>query len=312
MAQDLQSGRFLPFASFDGATNMAIDEAILECHLQGLVPATLRLYGFAPPAVSIGHGQRLEAKTVRFIESKGFTVVRRPTGGRAVLHLNDLTYSFICSSKNESGKSVSAQGSDEPSASSSRSLQVTANGDSLQKHTTGVVAPVSPVPNALVSQSVAEAYRQICRGLIAALAQLDVELELGASKANYRHSKDCFAVTTAADLHYQGKKLVGSAQLRRKNAVLQHGSLILNQPQGLMSELLGGTDLVGPELNGAAVRHANLVELVGQELSMAKLQQAFLKGFEEAFALKFQVAELTTVERQLVGNLREKYEVAPS
>ena len=91
--------RLIDFESFDAATNMAVDEAILEAHLDGLVPPTLRFYGWAPPAVSICYGQKLPEKVRQKIIARGFDVVRRPTGGRAVLHLDELTYSFVGSGK---------------------------------------------------------------------------------------------------------------------------------------------------------------------------------------------------------------------
>src|SRR5437879_3230829 len=87
--------RFIPCASYDGCTNMAIDEAILDAHIAGDAAPTLRLYFFAPPAVTIGLSQKMPPELVQSIEARGIDVVRRPTGGRAVLHLNDLTYSFV-------------------------------------------------------------------------------------------------------------------------------------------------------------------------------------------------------------------------
>jgi lipoate-protein ligase A len=249
--------RFIPFANFTASTNMAIDEAILQTHVQGFAPPTLRLYGFAPPAVSFGHGQRVSPKVIGSFESKGFAVVRRPSGGRAVLHFHDLTYSFICSSKSE--------------------------------------------PGGLVNHSVKRAYHEICLGLINALAELGAEVEMGESESNHRQTQDCFAVTTGADLHHRGRKIIGSAQLRRKNAVLQHGSLILNQPQGLMAELLGGAS------NENVIRHANLWDLLGQEVPMQKLENAFMRGFEKAFNLRGQVSGLTKAELDLAKQLEEKY-----
>lgn len=242
MLHHLKSPRFIRFASFDAATNMAIDEAILDSHLEGLVPATLRLYGFAPPAVSIGHGQRIDAETLRSIESKGFTVVRRPTGGRAVLHFNDLTYSFICSSKHEANALVTEPGQRKLVLSTSENV-----GTEPRQGGAGSLS-ARRATSVLVSQSVSEAYRQICGGLICTLARFGLEVELGQSQSNYRHSQDCFQVTTGADLHVKGRKVIGSAQLRRKGAILQHGSLLLNQPQGLMSELLNKKAVKGAQL----------------------------------------------------------------
>lgn len=87
--------RFIRYSNHDGATNMATDEAILEARIAKQAPPTLRLYGFAPPAVTIGLSQKMTTEVMESIQRSGFDVIRRPTGGRAVLHLDDLTYSFV-------------------------------------------------------------------------------------------------------------------------------------------------------------------------------------------------------------------------
>jgi lipoate-protein ligase A len=76
-----------------GATNMAIDEALLASRRDGTGPATLRLYRWAVPTVSMGRFQRAEQVDFESCGARGFDVVRRPTGGRGVLHDDELTYS---------------------------------------------------------------------------------------------------------------------------------------------------------------------------------------------------------------------------
>lgn len=79
-----------------GALNMAVDDVLLDAARQGGGPI-LRTYGWHPPAVSIGYGQRAdEAIDVERCQELGIDIVRRPTGGRAVLHWRELTYSFHC------------------------------------------------------------------------------------------------------------------------------------------------------------------------------------------------------------------------
>ena len=75
--------------------NMAIDEAVLLGVMDGSSPSTLRLYSFSPPAVTIGRFQRLPEELRRRAETHGLAVVRRPTGGRAVVHGSDLSYSVV-------------------------------------------------------------------------------------------------------------------------------------------------------------------------------------------------------------------------
>jgi lipoate-protein ligase A len=79
----------------DGATNMAVDEAILHAVASGDAPPTLRLYAWNPPTLSLGRGQAVEDVQRQAVEAAGYDLVRRPTGGRAILHVDELTYSVV-------------------------------------------------------------------------------------------------------------------------------------------------------------------------------------------------------------------------
>ena len=92
------SWRFLPIETNDGLTNMAIDEAILEARIKGIVPNTVRLYQWSPSTVTIGKHQSLSLEVDRGeINKRGFQLVRRITGGGAVLHAEsmEITYSVV-------------------------------------------------------------------------------------------------------------------------------------------------------------------------------------------------------------------------
>ncbi len=263
--------RLIPYSVHDAADNMAIDEAILDAHLDGSVTPTLRLYGWQPRAVSIGYGQKLSNTIESRMKSRGYDVVRRPTGGRAVLHEFELTYSFV----------GSAGGADDFGGA--------------------------------LSDSVIGAYKQICQGLILAFKELGVELELGESSSNYKNAQDCFLATTSADLHYQGKKMIGSAQLRRKSAVLQHGSILLNQPQDLMNLLLKeGESTQGESSKTEIQRHANLFEILGEPVSIPRLQEVMKIGFESAFSNQYDIENLKDQELELAQQYRPRYQVACS
>jgi lipoate-protein ligase A len=77
----------------DGATNMAADQAILDAVVEGASPPTLRFYAWAPPCLSLGRGQPLADADQEACRAAGVDIVRRPTGGRAILHTDELTYS---------------------------------------------------------------------------------------------------------------------------------------------------------------------------------------------------------------------------
>src|SRR5512142_460873 len=73
---------------------MAIDEAIGRAVAERVTAPTLRFYAWAPPCVSLGRNQPLEAVDAARCAARGYAIVRRPTGGRAILHTDELTYSI--------------------------------------------------------------------------------------------------------------------------------------------------------------------------------------------------------------------------
>ena len=92
----MDAWRFLDTGFSDGATNMAIDEAILEGVARGTSSQTVRVFGWRPPAVSTGHSQDPSRELdLDACARAGVDVVRRPTGGRAVLHFGELTYAVV-------------------------------------------------------------------------------------------------------------------------------------------------------------------------------------------------------------------------
>lgn len=76
-----------------GAWNMALDEALLKSAAERTVIPTLRLFNWDPAALSLGFAQPYSDVDLRSLEEKGWDLVRRPTGGRAILHIDELTYS---------------------------------------------------------------------------------------------------------------------------------------------------------------------------------------------------------------------------
>ena len=170
---------------------MAIDSWLLEQHRLGLHPPTLRFYRWLPVAISLGfHQQRYPEPWKSLVwNDQPVELVRRPSGGRAVLHQGDLTYAVIASG---------------------------------------------------FSGSRTQAYREICAFLISGWRALGVELTYGEAGRGYIHNPNCFGTATGADLVTpDGVKLVGSAQLRRDRAILQHGSMQLTTDPGLFHQVFG-------------------------------------------------------------------------
>lgn len=173
--------RFINTGVQDAALNMAIDEAILLHHLRGEVPPTLRVFRWSQPSISLGRFQSVEREIeLEYCQQQGIALVRRPTGGRAVYHRDEFTYSIVIGKRD------------------------------------GVPSGVVP------------AYSYLAQGLLAALAALGVAAEMSDEHVNKRPSAACFASSTQADLTAGGFKLVGSAQVWKDDALLQQGSLPLD------------------------------------------------------------------------------------
>lgn len=95
---NLQPGdpwRVIRHAAASGPYNMAVDEAIAQAVAAGLVLPTLRFYAWDPPCVSLGRNQPVKGVDLARIAERGYGIVRRPTGGRAILHTDEMTYSMI-------------------------------------------------------------------------------------------------------------------------------------------------------------------------------------------------------------------------
>ena len=91
-----QPWRFVDTGAHDAASNMALDEALLVMHEAGTVPPTLRVYGWCQPALSLGYAQNVQQEVdLAACHAQGVAVIRRPTGGRAVLHDQEVTYSVV-------------------------------------------------------------------------------------------------------------------------------------------------------------------------------------------------------------------------
>lgn len=280
--------RLIPYGVFDAVTNMAIDEALLELHLQGKTPATLRFYGWEPPAVSFGYSQKVSPRTAEKVRAAGYDAVRRPTGGRAVLHEGELTYCFVGAGPKQDGIDFRP---DAEIAGAAPSYWLEQG---------------SPYEGFLPG-SINQAYKEICDALIYGLRELGVAASLGRSNSAYKDYEDCFQATTQADLQFEGKKIVGSAQLRRRHGVLQHGSIMINQSQTKLSEIFALAEREKTEESQSETpdRHCNLIDVLAGGYDRTTLEEAIGRGFTRKFNCHFAVYELTDEEMEFVEELKK-------
>lgn len=182
---------FRPYSVLPGAENMKIDEELLNSAInEKLNYPIFRLYGWSPACVSLGRNQNDNFIDTKVLKSKGIDVVRRLTGGRALLHDDEITYSFIC--------------------------------------------PVSYLKN---GEHVVSSYKEISQILIDKFKTIGIDLSFGESKPVKTGFDYCMLISTGADLCFNGKKLIGSAQCRKAGYILQHGSILYNFDENLIEEI---------------------------------------------------------------------------
>jgi lipoate-protein ligase A len=239
----------------DGPTNMAVDQAIMEAVAAERVPPTLRFYAWQPACLSLGYTQPLADIDWKRLAARGWDLVRRLTGGRSILHADELTYSVT--------------------------LQA---------------------GNPIVAGSIVESYRNLSRALLWGLQHLGANA--GADKRVEQMPRDkgpvCFEVPSHYEITVDGKKLVGSAQVRKFDAVLQHGTLPLTGDITRICDILVFEDDARRESVRQRVqqRAATLEGVLGRIVSWEETVTAMIRGFQETFGLDFATADCLTPGEQ--------------
>jgi lipoate-protein ligase A len=202
-----------------GAFNMALDEALLTRVAEGALGPVVRLYGWSPPAVTIGYTQQYGAAVDADACARlGLPVLRRITGGGAVLHEHEITYSVAA-------------------------------------------------PAALLRGDVAASFARVAEALAAGLRTLGVAAE--------------FAPIN--DVLVNGKKISGNAQVRRRGAILQHGTVLLRADTQKMFEILRVPEskLKRRNIENPGDRITTLENELGRSVAFDEAAAALRAGFEE-------------------------------
>jgi lipoate-protein ligase A len=190
---------------------MAVDLALLE-RAERLGESWLRLYSWYPFCLSFGrHEPAVGRYDLDRIRTQGLDTVRRPTGGRAVLHTHELTYAVACPCDHFGSLRAAYQEIHQ-----------------LLSHALGTL------------------------GIAATLAPRSPAAALGAGA--------CFSLPAGGEILVEGRKVIGSAQLRRGNALLQHGSILLADEQHRISELLRDAASVRPSEDRLADRSGRTLQ----------------------------------------------------
>ncbi len=258
-----------PFTN--GPRNMAIDEAILLANAAGDSPPTLRFFGWTPPCLSLGYAQPGHEADRDRLRALGMDVVRRPTGGRAILHTDELTYSVIAPM-------------DEP------------------RVVGGVVESYQHL-----SAGLAHGLERL--GLTVRADKQYSAAEAGPAKGPVCFEVPSNYEITVG-LGDRPHKLLGSAQVRKQGVVLQHGTLPLAGDISRIVEVLVFESEAARQTAAARVaqRATTLGAVLGRAVSWAEAAAAMAAGFSAALNLTLVPGPLTAAEAALADQLyTEKY-----
>lgn len=258
--------RLLVTPASTGAWNMAIDEAILDAVSQDQAISTLRLYAWEPACLSIGYAQAWREIDQQSLINHDWDWVRRPTGGRSILHTDELTYSVI-----------------------------------------------APITEPRIAGGVLKSYQRLSLALLRALHALKIPAlahPINLAEGKQGNAAVCFEVPSNYEIVVEGKKLIGSAQARRRDGVLQHGTLPLWGDLTRITQVLQFQDEdARREAASRLLSHATTVEMVlGYIVDWDTAAQAFIQGFQDELEIELIEGNLSATENTRAEKLvQEKY-----
>jgi lipoate-protein ligase A len=244
----------------DAAWNMAVDDVLLDAAVADPdCTPTLRLYGWSVPTLSFGRGQPWSRSLCARAKRHGVPgVVRRPTGGAAVIHGSERTYSVIAALRKPPFEG-------------------------------GVVR---------VYQRIEVALRFSLR--ILGIEEIDEPRHAATSgdprRPNSIPEYSCFQELSACETSVNGRKLIGSAQLRRRTAFLQHGALPLE-----------GSDTTARVFDIESPRFTDLSVRLGRTVTADEMDSAWMAGFRNEFGAEFEHRPLDTGEMERVAQRESRY-----
>jgi lipoate-protein ligase A len=229
----------------EGSWNMAVDEAILEFVGKKEKLPTLRLYSWNPYCLSLGHAQSIADVNLHSLNVKGWGLVRRPTGGKAILHADEITYAII-----------------------------------------------APADEHIVGGTVLESYQRLSKALLAALMLLGIQGDSKLKESSYRSLSTnpiCFESPSDYEITANGKKIFGSAQVRRLQGVLQHGSMPIFGDITRITQVLNYSSLAEKKIaDGNLLRNAGtLKDITHKLISWCNISDALIRGFSKEFNITF-------------------------
>lgn len=246
-----------------GSWNMAVDEAVLEATRDGKALPTLRLFAWEPACITLGYAQEISDVDLDRLTARGWEIVRRITGGRAILHTDELTYSVT-----------------------------------------------GPEGEPRLAGDILTSYQRLSSAILAALENLGLSVQTKPKEEVQKGPMTepiCFEIPSNYEITINGKKLVGSAQARKKGGVLQHGTLPLYGDLTRITDVLVFED---EERRARAaerlLRRASTVETaLGHTVTWEQAAEAFITGFSRMLNLTLEPGELSPEEMARAKELEE-------
>ena len=226
----------------DGKFNMDYDLHLVdEAKLTGT--PVLRFYRWRPYCLSLGKNQDDSEINSILAKENQVNVVRRPTGGKAVLHAEELTYSVVMNTK---------------------------------------------------ETSLRESYNMISRALAEGLRKIGADVELSEGSADFRKlfrdpsTIPCFSTSAAYEVEWHGRKLIGSAQHRFGDILLQHGSILIGNFHKEIVRYLRISEELKQKTQEDLEKHTvTLTDILKRETGAEEIMGGIKKGFENIFNANF-------------------------
>ncbi len=266
----MSNWRFLNTGAKDCYHNMAIDEVLATKSVPHDKRSIFRVYRWQPYAISLGYNQNPNDLDLERCKQDKIDIVRRPTGGRAVLHAEEITYSIIIPKNSEFYSS-------DVLATYNRINQGILTG----LHLLGVKAE-------LVEHSLNEDKKSF----------------------SYKDKIPCFSQSAKFEIAFQGKKLVGSAQRRYESSILQHGSILIGAYHLRLADYIKTLKGASAEKfkQALAEKTISISQILPSRINYDKIIWAIKTGFQEHFNLDFLEGQLTSQEKIEAQRLAKIYQ----
>jgi len=268
MAADIW--RFIPLDVNHGAFQMATDVVLASADPNQPI---LRFYLWEPFTLSLGHHQSADLVHLESCKEHQIDVVRRPTGGRAIFHSEELTYMVVL-----------------------------------------------PKNHSITEGNVHDIHNRISQALANGLEKLQIPVILNADNPDLReHYRDeqesfsCFSTATRYELQIEGKKLVGSAQRKYPNAILQHGSILIGSAHRKLPEFLKIDDGVKERMEKQFEEKTTELDVhLPESITPFGLSHALADGFCEYFECDFETEPLTGQETKKIREIQPEFSIFAS